>query len=144
MSVFCTINIIHLATVESGYLPQTRYKPRPWCPELSEIRDKKRYRWWLWVDNDRPRTGQVFKCYKYVNKLFRRMCRSRVQGIQLNYYTKTAGLFKNGKISNFWSRIHSRRHKRVPPRVEATQMSKYYAGRLSCRIIMIYQMITLQ
>ena len=87
-------NIIHSATVESGCLPQTRYKPRPyWCPELSEIRDKKRFWWRLWVDNDRPRTGEVFKCYKYVKKLFRRMCRSRVQGIQLDYYTKTAGFF---------------------------------------------------
>ena len=57
------------------------------------------------------------------------MCRSRVQGIQLDYYTKTAGFFKNGKISDFWPRIHSRRNKRVPPRgVEATQMGKYYAG----------------
>ena len=56
------------------------------------------------------------------------MCRSRVQGIQLDYYTKTAGFFKSGKISDFWFRIHSRRHKRVPPRVEATQMGKYYAG----------------
>ena len=56
------------------------------------------------------------------------MCRSRVQDIQLDYYTKTAGLFENSKISDFWSTIHSRRHKRVPPRVEATQMGKYYAG----------------
>ena len=34
-------NIIHLAAVASGCLPQSRYKPRPYkCPELSEIRDK--------------------------------------------------------------------------------------------------------
>ena len=40
----------------------------------------------------------------------------------------TAGLFKNGKISDFRSRIQSRRHKRVPLRLEATPMDKYDAG----------------
>ena len=61
------------------------------------------------------------------------MCRNWVQCIQLDYYTKTAGLFKSGKISDFWSRIHSRRHKPVHPRVEANQMGKYYAARYHVR-----------
>ena len=47
---------------------------------------------------------------------------SRVQGIQLEYSTKTAGLLKNSKISDFWSRIHvSKPHRWV-------NIMKYYAG----------------
>ena len=47
-------------------------KPKSyWCAELSMLRDKKRFWWHLWVCNDRPMTGSVYKIYKSVKKLFR-------------------------------------------------------------------------
>ena len=71
----------------AGCIQNRRYKSKPfWCPELSAARDKKRFWWQLWVQNGRPRSGEVFKCYKGVKKLFRGLCRRSVKSIQTNDY----------------------------------------------------------
>ena len=59
-----TINTaIHDSAKEAGCVSKKQFKPKPyWCPQLSLIRDKKRFWWSLWVDNGRPRVGLVFDC----------------------------------------------------------------------------------
>ncbi|KAK2141093.1 hypothetical protein LSH36_1164g00034 [Paralvinella palmiformis] len=53
----------------AGCIPKKQYSPKKyWCPELSRLRDSKRFWWHLWVSNGRPRTGEVFKCCRRVKK----------------------------------------------------------------------------
>ena len=44
-------------------------------PDLSQARDTKRFWWRLWTNNGKPREGEVYKCYKNVKKLFRKLSR---------------------------------------------------------------------
>ena len=56
------------AAQSAGCVPRRVFKPKPyWCPELSQLRDRKRFWWKIWVDNGRPRHGAVFDCYEGVN-----------------------------------------------------------------------------
>jgi hypothetical protein len=62
---------IHNAMMEaarkSGIIPRKLNRPKNyWCPDLSRARDTKRFWWCLWTDNGRPRSGEIFKCYKHV------------------------------------------------------------------------------
>ena len=53
-------NAMHEAAMESGCVPRRRYRPKSyWCPQLSVLRDRKRFWWHLWVENGRPNKGAV-------------------------------------------------------------------------------------
>ena len=53
------------SAIEAGcYSKQHVKTKRYWCPELSKLRDRKRFWWKLWVENGRPREGSVFSVYK--------------------------------------------------------------------------------
>jgi hypothetical protein len=54
-------------------IPKNVFKPKKyWCPDLSQ---SKRFWWRLWSDNVRPKEGEIYKCYKNVKKLFRKLSR---------------------------------------------------------------------
>ena len=55
----------------------------------------------FWVQNGRPRSGEVFKCYKQVKKLFRGLCRRSVKAIQTNDYRVASGLYRNHNLKAF-------------------------------------------
>ena len=60
-------NAIHMSSREAGCTPHHNFKPKPyWCPELSVIRDRKRFWYSIWSQNGKPRSGVVFECYKGV------------------------------------------------------------------------------
>ena len=51
-----------LGNVILYHQPCKLYKPKQyWCPELSKARDTKRFWWHLWIDNGRPRCGEVYR-----------------------------------------------------------------------------------
>ena len=57
-------------------IPKNVIKPKKyWCPDLSQARHTKRFWWRLWSDNGKPREGEIYKCYKNVKKLFRKLSR---------------------------------------------------------------------
>ncbi len=60
-------SIWHESAVRSGCVSAKVSKP--WCPKLSEIRDKKWFWWRIWVDIGRPRQGAVYVAYKRVKTL---------------------------------------------------------------------------
>ena len=63
------------AAQSAGFVPRRVFKPKPyWCPELSQLRDRKQFWWKIWVENGRLRHGAVFDCYKGVKKLFHKLC----------------------------------------------------------------------
>ena len=58
--VHTIITAVHDSAKKAGCVSKKQSKPKPyWCPQLSLIRDKKRFWWYLWVDNGRPRVGRV-------------------------------------------------------------------------------------
>ena len=65
-----------------------------WCPELSKLRDRKRFWWNLWVDNGRPPEGSVFSVYKDVKKAFRRRSRYHVANQSRNEHYKLYEMIK--------------------------------------------------
>ena len=61
--------LLHDAAARAACPGKKLFKPKPyWCPELSRLRDKKRFWWHLWDSNGRPRHGAVYQCYKDVKK----------------------------------------------------------------------------
>ena len=74
---------IHTAVEEAGCVTKNNFKPKSyWCPELSALRDRKRFWWSLWDQNGRPRSGVVFDCYKSITKLRIKSCRRATYGLQ--------------------------------------------------------------
>ena len=96
--------VIHSAALESGCSAQSKYKPKPyWCPKLSNLRDRKRCWWRMWVDNGRPRTGCVYDCYKGVKKMFRRVFRQSVDNVMHEHYYKLQNLYTQRNMRSFWN-----------------------------------------
>ena len=75
-----------------GNCSRSPFKPKAyWCPELStcKLRNKKRFWWFLWQQNDRPRQGILYECYsKGVTKLFRQTSRKAVDNTLHNNHAK--------------------------------------------------------
>jgi len=53
------------AVTEAGCKQKHCNKPKTyWCPKLNHLRDRKRFWWRLWNDNDRPRAGRNLQIYR--------------------------------------------------------------------------------
>ena len=58
-------------TKEVDCLPLKFLKAKAyWCPDLSQLRDKKCFWWSFWVSNGRPWSGIVFNILKDLKKKF--------------------------------------------------------------------------
>ena len=67
------------SAIAAGCYSKQHIKPkRHWCPELSTLRDRKRFWWNVWVNNGSPREWSVCSVYKDVKKAFRRISRYHV------------------------------------------------------------------
>jgi len=76
-------------------IPKNVLKPKKyWCPDLSQARDTKRFWWRLWTDNGRSREGEVYKCYKNVKNLFRKLLRQCVTSKNKELYESLYRLLK--------------------------------------------------
>ena len=102
------------AVTEAGCKEKHCNKPKTyWCPEFSHIRDRKRFWWRLWNDNDRPRARAVYETYTYIKNVFRRRIRQFVDRSVNNTYKKLYVMLKNRKLSAFWNVIKQRRITKV-------------------------------
>ena len=112
---------------EAGCKQKHCNKPKTyWCPELSHLRDCKRFWWRLWNDNDRPRAGAVYETYKYIKKVFRCRTRQCVDRSVNNKYQKLNVMLKNRKLSAFWNVIKQRRITNVKSSLCATDFGEFY------------------
>ena len=103
--------------------------PKPktyWCPELSHLRDRKRFWWRLWNDNNRPREWAVHETYTYIEKAFRRRRRQCVDRSVNNEYHKRYVMLKNIKLSAFWNIIKRRVITKVKSYVCATDYCEFH------------------
>ncbi len=98
------------SAVEVGWYSKQHVKPkRYWCPELSKLRDRKRFWWTLWVDNGRPREGSVFSVYKDIKKALRRRSRYHVANQSMNEHYKFYQMIQARCMTGFWNVINRRR-----------------------------------
>ena len=104
---------LHAATQEAGCVNKGSFKPKPyWCPELTKLRDRKRFWWKLWVANGRPREGAVFDCYKGIKKLFRKICRNNIANLSQLQCRKLNSMYHSRNICGFWNSIRKFRGKK--------------------------------
>ena len=118
------------AAQSAGCVPRRVFKPKPyWCPELSQLRDRKWFWWKIWVENGRPLHGAVFDCYKGIKKLFRKLCRRKITNIDDNEFHNIYAYFKARKMSSFWNRIKNKRQKqRINSSLDPHRLAEYYRG----------------
>ena len=116
------------SAVEAGCYSKQHVKPkRYWCPELSKLRDRKRFWWNLWVDNGRPREGSVFSVYKDVKKAFRRRSRYHVANQSRNEHYKLYEMIKARDMTGFWNVITRRRSSiQVKSSLTASDFNSFY------------------
>ena len=118
------------SAVEAGcYSKQHVKSKRYWCPELSKLRDRKRFWWNLWVDNGRPREGSVFSVYKDVKKAFRRRSRYHVANQSRNQHYKLYEMIKARDMTGFWNVIKRRRSSiQVKSSLTASDFNSFYGA----------------
>ena len=108
------------------------YRPKAfWCPELTVLRDRKRFWWHLWVDNGRPRQGVIFDCYKGVKKLFRKVCRNRIDNILNSGFSQINNLFKARQLTTFWNKLKVMQRKRISSSLTAECFGSFYRNVMS-------------
>ncbi len=124
-------NAMFSSAKEAGCVPKKQFfRPkRYWCPELSKLRDAKRFWWGLWVDNGRRRSGEVFKCWKGVKKLFRKLCRQRIDKVNTDFYTVLNDMYDRKNMSSFWRKMKQKRRKSSHnASMEADKLTAYYSS----------------
>ena len=130
------VNAIHSASKEAGCIPKKVFKPKPyWCPELSKIRDKKRFWWTLWVAMDRPRQGTVFEVYKNVKKLFRCLCRRYMNNNVLRDLNVLNHLYNKNNMKGFWNKLKRQQQSSVKSSLSAEDFGIYYRGIMSQHVV---------
>jgi len=125
------VNALHesVAEANSGNEPKRCFKPKAyWCPELSQIRDKKRFWYKLWVSNGRPRSGVVFQCYKGVKKLFRRVSRDCANNLIRGRFSKFNSLYYSKNLNAFWQHVKRSRRHNVNSVLQSDNFASFYKG----------------
>lgn len=123
---------IHGATRESGCLCSKKFKPKPfWCPELSALKDRKRFWWSLWVSADRPRSGVLYDVHKYLKKRFRQVCRRNMYGGIHREVSTVNHLYKSGNLKKFWNRLKSLGRSRVNSKLKSDDFASFFAKTMS-------------
>jgi hypothetical protein len=118
---------IHDSAKDAGCVSNKQYKPKPyWCPQLSFIRDKKRFWWSLWVENGRPRSGPVYDCWKDTKKLFRKVSRQCVNNSLAVSWCQYNDLYQHRHLNKFWNCIKkSRKNKNIKSNLIPSDMANY-------------------
>ena len=118
---------IHSAASEAGCVPRKKFRSKPyWCPELSQLRDKKRFWWTIWVNCGRPKQGTVFEIKKYLKKQFRQLSRRAIRNLagrdisQLNCY------FTAGNMKAFWNKLKRVQQNHVDSHLSPTKLADHY------------------
>ena len=102
------------------------FKPKAyWCPELSQLRNRKRLWWRIWAEAGKPRAGAVYESYKGIKKLFRRVSRRRMTRFIQDKFAKVNQLFNRGRLREFWRRCRKPR-KDTPSTLRAEDLAAHY------------------
>ena len=106
-----------------------RFKPKPyWSPELSVLRDRKRFWWKMWNNLGRPRKGAVFDVYKSLKKKFRKLCRDRVNSLMEGTRSKLNELYYSRRMKSFWNHIKRSRKSTVNSKLHVDTFARFYSN----------------
>jgi exonuclease III len=100
---------LHSSARDAGITPARLFKPkRFWCPDLSLLRNRKRFWWSIWHTCGRPRTGQVFDCWKHAKRAFRSACRHFAHNAANKGVRELNALYSCGNLTGFWRKLARR------------------------------------
>ena len=120
---------MHKAAKNASGAPPRLFRPkRYWCPELSKLRNKKRFWWNIWNSCGRPRSGIIFNCYKGAKKMFRKLCRNRANSLIDKSYNELNSLFKDGQMTSFWQKMNRKRNKNVSSSLSSEAFRTHFSG----------------
>lgn len=123
---------IHDSAKEAGCVPRKALKPKPfWCPDLSVLRDRKRFWWSIWVSNGRPRDGVVFNIYKDLKRRFRRVMRFNMNNALSSEFSTINHLFHRGNLKGFWNKLKLMQRSNVNSSLNADNFAKHYSQIMS-------------
>ena len=122
-------NAIHASSKEAGCVNDKQSVPKKWwCPQLSQLRDKTRFWRNLWNSIDRPRSGQVYNCYKAVKKLYRKTCRQCVHGVTSSNNNELNAYFRQKRTTAFWNAVRRKQRRKVSSTLKANDLAKFYSN----------------
>ena len=122
------VNSIFISTTkEAGCLPIKVLKAKTyWCPELSQLRDKKRFWWSLWVSNGRPQSGIVYDILKDLKKKFRKISRSNINKLAMKDTNRINTEFKNKNLNIIWNKLKIHKKLKVNSNLKAEDFKIYF------------------
>ena len=122
-------NLLLSSTEEAGCLKRPGFKPKPyWSPDLTKIRDQKKFWWSLWVECGRPRSGELFKSYKGVKKQYRKVLRNHFNSSLQSKYARMDDNLAQGRLNRFWNAIKRNRRQKLDSNLCAEDFGTFYSG----------------
>ena len=122
-------NILITATKQSGCIPQKVLKAKTyWCPELSQLRDKKRIWWSIWISLGRPREGLIFTILKDLKKKFRKLSRSNINTLAMKDTNLINAQFKERNMSIIWNKLKMNKKFKVNSDLNAEEFESHFSA----------------
>ena len=126
LKVLC--DTLHSAADKAGCVAVAKRKKLYWCPQLQDLKTRKKFWWDLWVDNDRPRSGVIHDCYKHVKRQFRRVSRQCTQKYLDDKARLLSSKFSLGRSRLFWNSIKRQRQFKSSSLLDASDFASFYSG----------------
>ena len=118
-----------MSTKESGCVPTKMFKPKTyWCPELSFLRDRKRFWWSIWISCDRPRSGIIFNILKDLKRKFRKLSRSNINNLAMKETNIINGQFKNRNMNVLWNKLKANKKLKVKSNLKAVDFETHFSS----------------
>ena len=122
-------DILTTATKQSGCIPQKVLKAKTyWCPELSQLRDKKRIWWSIWISLDRPREGLIFNILKDIKKKFRKLSRSNINTLAMKDTNLINAQFKERNMKIIWNKLKINKKFKVNSNLNAEDTESHFSA----------------
>ena len=79
------------------------------------------------MENGRPRTGEVFKCYKNVKRLYRKLCRYYINSYANDSYKVLGDLFIRDS-TKFWKAFRKKRKLKHSSAVSVNELHGHFSN----------------
>ena len=89
------------------------------------------------MDDGKPKQGQIFVCYKYIKKVFRKSCRKYASSCNSNNLQKLTTYLKSINSTAFWKQFNMRNkvnteQVHTPSNAEFVRFYSHIMGRDDC------------
>ena len=104
-------------------------KPKTyWCPELSLLRDRKRFWWTIWISCDRPRSGIVFIILKDHKRQFRKLSHSNINNLAQKETNIINTQFRNRNLNTLWNKLKVNKKLKVRSKLNAEDFQTHFSS----------------